>query len=116
MLFWNAIYHSTLLLADNNIGPRRDLQLFFCITALLICAIINANNFGNFAVLVSALNRKSTKFQEKLDTVNTATKNMKLPEETQKEVQNYIMSTQSTLEHRNKQNVSKIKLDSFIRT
>jgi len=99
MQYWNAVYHSTLLLAGNDIGPRRDLQLFFCITTLLICAIINANIFGNLAVLVSALNRKSTKFQEKLDTVNTAMKNMKLPEETQKKVQNYIMSTQSTLDH-----------------
>lgn len=99
MRYWNAIYHSTLLLAGNDIGPRRDLQLIFCVTTLLICAIINANIFGNLAVLVSALNRKSTKFQEKIDTVNTAMKNMKLPEETQKKVQNYIMSTQSTLDH-----------------
>lgn len=99
MKYWNAIYHSTLLLAGNDIGPRGDFQLIFCVTTLLICAIINANIFGNLAVLVSALNRKATKFQDKLDTVNTAMKNMKLPEETQKKVQNYIMSTQSTLDH-----------------
>lgn len=107
MQYWNAIYHSTLLLAGNDIGPRRDLQLIFCVTTLLICAIINANIFGNLAVLVSALNRKSTKFQEKLDTVNTAMKNMKLPEDTQKKVQNYIMSTQSTLDHQQ-------EMDSFL--
>lgn len=99
MRYWNAIYHSTLLLAGNDLGPRGDLQLIFCVITLLICAIINANIFGNLAVLVSALNRKSTQFQEKFDTVNTAMKNMKLPEETQKRVQNYIMSTQSTLDH-----------------
>ena len=108
MQYWNAIYHSTLLLAGNDIGPRRDLQLIFCVTTLLIWAIINANIFGNLAVLVSALNRKSTKFQEKLDTVNTAMKNMKLPEETQKKVQNYIMSTQSTLDHQQ-------EMDSFLK-
>jgi CRP-like cAMP-binding protein len=108
MQYWNAIYHSTLLLAGNDIGPRREIQLIFCVTTLLICAIINANIFGNLAVLVSALNRKSTKFQEKLDTVNTAMKNMKLPEETQKKVQNYIMSTQSTLDHQQ-------EMDSFLK-
>lgn len=48
---------------------------------------------------MSALNRKATIFQDKLDTVNTAMKNMKLPDITQKKVQNYIMSTQSTLDH-----------------
>jgi CRP-like cAMP-binding protein len=99
MKYFNAVYHSTLLLAGNDIGPRGDFQLFFCVATLLICAIINANIFGNLAVLVSALNRKATKFQDKLDTVNTAMKNMKLPEDTQKNVQNYIMSTQSTLDH-----------------
>jgi len=108
MKYWNAIYHSTLLLAGNDIGPRRDIQLIFCVSTLLICAIINANIFGNLAVLVSALNRKSTKFQEKLDTVNTAMKNMKLPESTQKKVQNYIMSTQSTLDHQQ-------EMDSFLK-
>lgn len=59
-------------------------------------------------MLVSALNRKSTKFQEKLDTVNTAMKNMKLSENTQKKVQNYIMSTQSTLDHQQ-------EMDSFLK-
>lgn len=59
-------------------------------------------------MLVSALNRKSTKFQDKLDTVNTAMKNMKLPELTQKKVQNYIMSTQSTLDHQQ-------EMDSFLK-
>jgi len=29
MQYWTAIYHSTLLLAGNDIGPRRDIQLIF---------------------------------------------------------------------------------------
>ena len=49
------------------------------------------------AVLLSAINRKAALFQEKLDTANTAMKNMKISSKLQGQVQNYIMSTESTL-------------------
>ena len=49
------------------------------------------------AVLLQGINRKATRFQEKLDTANTAMKNMKIPDQLQRRVQNYIMSTESTL-------------------
>ena len=59
--------------------------------------MINANIFGNMAVLLQGINRKASQFQEKLDTANTAMKNMKISEHLQERVQNYIMSTESTL-------------------
>ena len=49
------------------------------------------------AVLLQGINRKAAQFQEKLDTANTAMKNMKIPEAIQYKVQNYILSTQRTL-------------------
>jgi hypothetical protein len=45
----------------------------------MISAIINANIFGNIAVIVQELNKKSARFIEKIDTANTAMDNMKLP-------------------------------------
>ena len=45
---------------------------------MLAGAIINANIFGNMAVLIQNMNRKDTKFQEQIDTANTAMKNLKL--------------------------------------
>ena len=62
-------------------------------------AIINANIFGELAVLVQALNRKSARFQEQIDTANTAMKNLKLPEDLQRRVQNYLIYTRSTLDN-----------------
>ena len=59
--------------------------------------MINANIFGNMAVLLQGINRKISQFQEKLDTANTAMKNMKISEQLQEKVQSYIMSTESTL-------------------
>lgn len=43
-------------------------------------AIINANIFGELAVIASNLNMKAALFQQKIDIVNTAMKNLKLPE------------------------------------
>ena len=47
--------------------------------AITIGAIINANIFGNMAIIISDLNKKSAEFQGQIDTANTAMKNMKLP-------------------------------------
>ena len=49
------------------------------------------------AVLLSAINRKAALFQEKLDTANTAMKNMKISSRLQGKVQHYITTTESTL-------------------
>ena len=84
MKYFTALYYSTVLLAGGDIGPRGEVQLWFWIVTLIVWAIINANIFGNLAVLISSMNRKSTLFQDKMDTVNTAMRNMKLPEVTQK--------------------------------
>ena len=51
------------------------------------------------------MNRKSAKFQNKLDSINSAMKNIKLPELIQHKVQDYITSTQSTLDHQQEMEV-----------
>jgi len=101
-----SLYHSVLLLAGNDIGPRGSFQVLFCGSLVMMGAIINANLFGELAVLVTALNRKSTQYQEKIDTANTAMKNMKLPTLIQQRVQNYMMSTQSSLDTQKELNLS----------
>jgi hypothetical protein len=84
--YWISTYHGVLMLTGNDVGPRDDFQLFFTTVTLLLGAIINANIFGNMAVLITAINRKASRFQEQIDTANTAMKNMKLPEDIQKKV------------------------------
>ena len=98
-----------MILAGGDIGPRDSFQLFVGTYAILVGAIVNANIFGNLAVLIQAMNLKQTQFQEKIDTANTAMKNMKLPDPTQKLVQTYIINTQSTLDNQT-------ELDKFLGT
>ena len=88
-----------LVLTGNDVGPRGANQLAIVATFVTLGAIINANIFGELAVLVQALNRKSAHFQEQIDTANTAMKNLKLPEELQRRVQNYLIYTHSTLDN-----------------
>ena len=61
-------------------------------------AIINANIFGELAVLLSNINKKKLAFQEKIDTANTAMKNIQLPDMTQIKVLSFLTYTQTLLE------------------
>ena len=60
--YWISIYHSVLLLTGNDIIPRGTFQVTFVAMAITCGAIINANIFGNMALIISDLNRKSSEF------------------------------------------------------
>jgi len=93
-----------LMLGGNDIGPRGSFQLVFITSLLFAGAIINANIFGNIAVLLQQLNRKATKFQEKVENANAAMKNLAIPEKIQEEVHKYLDYTQSTSDHQDELN------------
>jgi len=97
--YCGSLYHAVLMLGGNDIGPRGEFQLGFVVICLILGAIINANIFGNMAVILSALNRKASLFQEKLETANETMKNLKVPQPIQDEVKSYLTYTQSTLDH-----------------
>ena len=94
-----SIYHAVLMLGGNDIGPRGEFQLSFVTFILIMAAIINANIFGNIAVLIQSLNRKAANFQEKMEYASETMKNIKLPESIQDSVKSYLTYTQSTLDH-----------------
>jgi hypothetical protein len=47
------------MLGGNEIGPRTNFELGFVAYIMLAGAIINANIFGEMAVLVTMINRKN---------------------------------------------------------
>jgi hypothetical protein len=102
-----AIYHSILILSGGDIGPRGNFQIFFITILLLASAIINANIFGNIAVILQQMNRKATKFQEKMESATSTMENLDLPDKLQKKIQEYLTYTHSTLDQQN-------ELDSFL--
>jgi len=96
-----AIYHSILVLAGNDIGPRDEFQMLILTLLLLMSAIINANIFGNIAVLLQQINRKATKFQEKMENASSTMKNLKIPEAVKKKIHHYLTFTNNTLDLQN---------------
>lgn len=92
------MYHSTLILTFNDMLPQGLEQLIIMSFAIIVSAIVNANLLGNVVVLASALSKKTTIFQEKLDTVITVMKNIKLDEDRQRKIRTYIMTTHNTLD------------------
>ena len=73
------MYNAILMLNGNELGPRDQTQLIFVSAVLVSSAMINGNIFGNMALIVSELNKKSASFYGKLDIANTAMNNLKLP-------------------------------------
>lgn len=61
-LYWNSFYYAVLMLNGNEVGPRTVGHLAFVSTILLCGAIINANIFGNLAVIIQELGKKAMRF------------------------------------------------------
>jgi hypothetical protein len=92
-MYWSSFYHSVLMLNGNELGPRTEAELIFVGCILILGAIINANIFGNMAVIIQELSIQQMRFQSKIDTANTAMKNMRMPKKIIKEVVNFIKYT-----------------------
>ena len=59
-------------------------------------AIVTAFIFGNMAALMATINKKDSTFQETLDLVSTTMRSIKLPEDIQDKVINYLMHCQES--------------------
>lgn len=97
--YFISIYHSVLLMTGNDSFPVGDLQVFFVVFANTLGAIINANILGNMAVLIQDLNKKTDAFQKKLDQVNTAMQNIKIPADIQSRIVGFLQFTQQQQEN-----------------
>ena len=82
----------------NDCGPRGILQVTAGSIGLFLGALINANIFGELAVLLSQLTRRSSEFQTKLTQINTTIKHLKLPQSLADQIRDYIITNQSSLE------------------
>jgi hypothetical protein len=65
---------------------------------LLIGSLYNAVIFGNLALIIQEFSKKTARFQEKIDTANTAMNNMELPDSLKSRVINYMRYTSRNLD------------------
>ena len=62
-----------------DICPRSELQMILGAVGVFVGSIINANIFGELAVILSGMGRDEKAFQSKLAAINTAMINLDLP-------------------------------------
>ena len=96
-LYWTAFYGAVTMLGGGEMNARTTLQLAFCSIVIICATFINAVMFGSMAVLLSNLNIRQTQFQETQNLVNTAMKNMRLPENLQQRISDYLIYTEATM-------------------
>lgn len=98
--FFVSLYTSVLALCGNDIYPvDQPFQYLISCGYLIGGALMQAYMFGNLAVMVQQLNRKSQSFQEKLDLANTSMRNMQLQETIQVDIRDFMTRTQSNLDN-----------------
>lgn len=88
-----SFYYSVLMFGGNEIGPTLELEFAFVSITMVAAAIIQSQIFGEMAVLLVVISRRSSEFQEKVDTANTAMNNINLPPQIQGQVRDYFLFT-----------------------
>jgi hypothetical protein len=66
------------MFVGKDIRPVGSEQVLFVSAALMLGALLNANIFGNLALIILEIKQKSNAVQEIIDTSNTAMKGIKL--------------------------------------
>jgi hypothetical protein len=96
--FFMSLYTAIMMLGSNEIGPVNKSEIAFCSVCLLISSLINAQIFGEMAVLISTMKKKQTAYFSKLDIANNAMNNLNLPIILQEDIHDYLSKTMTTRE------------------
>lgn len=88
-----SFYTGYFLMTSGEMTPHNDTQIVLAFVIMIISSMILANVFGQMTVLNHEINHKTIKFQENLDTINTAMENLRLPKELKKKIKEYFINT-----------------------
>ena len=91
-----VFYYAILLIVGNESAPISAAQTLFSSLIVMIGAISTAFIFGNMAALMAVINKKDSRFQEQIDFVSTTMRSIKLPENIQNQVIEYLMHCQES--------------------
>jgi hypothetical protein len=80
-------------MTGGEIGPESDTEIMFSIIIMVMSSMLLANIFGQLTILTAEMNKSTIKFQEKLDTINTAMSNLGLPKWLKIEIKEYYINT-----------------------
>ena len=89
-LYLVCLYYSVLVIGGNEMGPKELPEIVFMVIVNLTGAIFQAYIFGELAVLIAQVGRKSQQQQDTIDTANTAMENVNLPQSLRKDIREYF--------------------------
>lgn len=89
-LYLMSIYYAVILLVGKDIVPVGRQQVLFTVVALMLGSLLNANIFGNIAVIVSEIKLKGSLHQDVIDTSNTAMRGIKMNADLNSRMVTYI--------------------------
>ena len=79
-------------------GPKELPEIIFMVIINLTGAIFQAYIFGELAVLIAQVGRKSQAQQDIIDTANTAMENVDLPSSIRKDIRTYFQTIMLTMQ------------------
>jgi CRP-like cAMP-binding protein len=92
-----CLYHSVYFFRGVETNPSTPYEVFFLIVVILFGSIISALMFGQMSVLMRMLARSRLQFAELMETAQTTMKNIKLDEQLQYKISDYLYATQNIL-------------------
>lgn len=97
--YYICFYYAMLIFGGGSeIGGTYSLEFLYVASCMLFSCIVNAIIFGEMAVLIEAIGRSETEFQNRIDTANTAMANLGIPTQLQEEIREFFIFNQGTLE------------------
>lgn len=91
-----SLYTAILMLGSNEIAPVNVSEIAFCIFMLLFSSVINAQLFGEMAVLISTIMKKYTLSQMRIDSANSVMNESHIPLDLQADIHDFLHMTQDT--------------------
>lgn len=93
-----SYYIAILNMGCNELGPVNPGEMLVVSLQLVASSILNANLFGEIAMLIELLERSKTERQERLDTANTIMANIGLPDSVQDDIREFFTKSLVTRE------------------
>ena len=97
-LYLVCLYYSVLVIGGNEMGPKELPEIVFMVIINLTGAIFQAYIFGELAVLIAQVGKKSQASQEIIDTGNTAMENVNLPQALRADIREYFKTIMQTMQ------------------
>jgi CRP-like cAMP-binding protein len=95
--YLTVLYHGVWMLKGNELGPTNAELAAYGGFIMILGALVTAILFGELAVILSSFSRKTTHFQELVETSITTMQKLEIPGTLQQKILEYISTTHASI-------------------